>query len=177
MKDYNIQISEARPEDIKEVLEVQKITWLATYVNKEYNITPADIESKDFNSPARIKSWQDRLLTDRKLSNFWIVKDHNKIVAFCIANRELDKNKLVAIYVLPDYQGLGIGKKLIKQALVWCGDNKTIFLDVVTYNLKAKSFYEKFGFKEFSITPTEDLAALPSGKTLPEIRMIYNKLK
>ncbi|MFZ2309997.1 MAG: GNAT family N-acetyltransferase [Patescibacteria group bacterium] len=172
MKDYNIQISEAQPEDIKEVLEVQKITWLATYVNEEYNITSADIESKDFNSPARIKSWQDRLLQDRKLSNFWVVKDHNKIAGFCIANRESDKNKLVAIYVLPSYQGLGLGKQLIKQALAWCGDDKPIFLDVVTYNLKAKSFYEKFGFKESGVTPLEDLASLSSGKTLPEIRMI-----
>lgn len=172
MKDYNIKISEAQPEDIKEVLEVQKITWLATYVNEEHGVTVADIESKDFNSPTRIKSWQDRLLKDRELSNFWIAKVNNKIVAFCIANRESDKNKLVAIYVLPNYQGLGLGKQLIKQALVWCGDNKPIVLDVVTYNLKARSFYEKFGFKELGITPTEDLAALPSGKTLPEIRMI-----
>ena len=171
MKDNNIQISEAQPEDIKEVLEVQKITWLATYVNEEYNITPADIESKDFNSPARIKSWQDRLLKDRTLNNFWVAKYNSKIVGFCIANRESDKNKLVAIYVLPDYQGLGLGKQLIEQALAWCGNDKPIFLDVVTYNLKAKSFYEKFGFKESGATPLEDLASLTSGKTLPEIRM------
>jgi len=65
-----------------------------------------------------------------------------------------------------------LGKKLIKQALAWCGEDKPIFLDVVTYNLKAKSFYEKFGFNKSGITPLEDLATLPSGKTLPEIRMI-----
>lgn len=176
MKDNDVQIGEVQSEDIKDVLEIQKITWLATYVNEEYNITKADIESKDFNSPIRIKSWQDRLLTDKKLSNFWIAKVNSKIVAFCIAKRETDKNKLVAIYVLPNYQGLGLGKKLIEKALAWCGDNnKPIFLDVVKYNLKAKSFYEKFGFKEVGETPIDDLAVLSSGKTLPETRMLLIK--
>jgi len=176
MNTSNFEISEIKPEDIKEVLEVQKIIWLATYVNKEYDVTVADIESKDFNSPTRIKSWQDRLLKDRELSNFWVAKDKNKIIAFCIVSRESDRNKLVAIYVLPNYQGHGLGKKLMEQALAWCDYNRPIFLDVVTYNNKAKSFYEKFGFKELGITPIEDLAKFPSGKTMPEIRMIYNKL-
>lgn len=167
----DIKITEARPNNVVGILEVRKITWLATYVNEEYGITIEDILSKDFISKDRIKRWQKSLIDDQEKSRVWIALNNEKVVGFCSAQKEKLTNKLGALYVLPDYQNQGIGKKLIHIALEWLGQDKNIFLDVVTYNYRAREFYKSFGFAEAETTPGYDSAQLPSGKTLPEIRM------
>lgn len=62
-------------------------------------------------------------------------------------NAESNKTKIHKIYVLPETQGIGLGKKLVylvkEKALE--NNQKTIFLNVNKYN-KAKFFYEKLGF-------------------------------
>ena len=55
---------------------------------------------------------------------------------------------LSAIYVLPEYQGRGVGRQLMEQGMEWLGSNKDIILDVVSYNDKATAIYEKMGFGE-----------------------------
>ena len=172
MDRHNIKIIEAKPDDVMGILEVQKITWLATYVNEEYGITVQDILSKDFTSEDRVKRWQKTLLDNQEKSRVWVVRDNSKVVAFCSVQKEELRNKLGALYVLPNYQSQGIGKKLIVSALEWLGQNKNIFLDVASYNTCAREFYKHFGFEDVGVTPEEDLAKLPSGKTMPEIRMI-----
>jgi RimJ/RimL family protein N-acetyltransferase len=43
---------------------------------------------------------------------------------------------------------------------------------VASYNQKAISFYEKFGFKKTGKSVIEDVARFPSGATIPEIEMV-----
>ncbi len=79
----------------------------------------------------------------------------------------------MAIYVIPDYQKKGIGGLLIKRAFGWLGNNKDIFVNVVSYNQKAIGFYNRFDFKKTGRTGIFDKAAqLPGGKVMPEIEMI-----
>ncbi|MVO09240.1 GNAT family N-acetyltransferase [Flavobacterium sp. TP390] len=63
-------------------------------------------------------------------------------------NCEPDKTKIHKIYVLPETQGLGLGKllfeKVKEEALK--ANQKAIFLNVNKYN-QAKFFYEKLGLK------------------------------
>jgi len=166
----NIKIEKAIPNDIWGIFAVQKISWLATYVNEEYGITREDIMSKDTSSPERYKRWRKTLL-ENKNNNIWIIKENGEIIAFCTAEKKRKRNKIGAIYVLPDYQGQGFGTTLFLTALKWLGDKKEIFLDVVAYNTRAKLFYQKFNFQEIGETPSKELSKLPSGKTMPEIRM------
>ena len=83
--------------------------------------------------------------------NFILIQENNQIVGF--ADYELHyKNESVTrihkIYVLPEMQGKGLGKKLIQfienKALE--NDNIKLSLNVNRFN-KAKNFYESQGFK------------------------------
>lgn len=68
-------------------------------------------------------------------------------------NATPNKTKIHKIYVLPETQGTGLGKKLVSIVKDKALENnqKAIFLNVNKYN-KAKFFYEKLGF---SVTKEE----------------------
>lgn len=60
-----------------------------------------------------------------------------------------DFGEIVSIYLLPEYMGKGYGKKLFEatvKELILLG-HKNIFLWVLEENTRARSFYEKQGFK------------------------------
>jgi GNAT superfamily N-acetyltransferase len=102
---------------------------------------------------------------------FILIKEKNKAVGF--ADYELHyKNELVTrihkIYVLPETQGQGFGKKLMqfieKKAIA--GLNIKLSLNVNRFN-KAKDFYENQGFK---IAFEEDVE-LDFGYLMEDFRM------
>lgn len=74
--------------------------------------------------------------------------------------------------MLPGYQRQGIGKRLMELGLKWLGNDRDIYVNVVSYNDKAIRFYEKFGFVKTGKKVTDEVAVLPSGKTLSEIEMV-----
>jgi diamine N-acetyltransferase len=57
--------------------------------------------------------------------------------------------ELQKIYVLPEWQGCGAGKKLMNAVLNLAHEIQPeyLWLDVVVNNVKAKKFYEKVGFR------------------------------
>ena len=79
--------------------------------------------------------------------------------------------ELVSIYLLPEYQGKGIGTALFQKAvhsLQNCGYTN-LYLWVLEENHNARRFYEKMGWK-----PNGDrLSTLIGGKELTEIRYIF----
>ncbi|WP_298138799.1 GNAT family N-acetyltransferase [Flavobacterium sp.] len=82
---------------------------------------------------------------------FLLVEDGNQYVGF--ASYELNyensnKTKIQKLYVLPQIQGKGIGKKLIDFIKEIAVENKnlSLVLNVNRFN-KAKDFYEKYGFE------------------------------
>lgn len=101
-----------------------------------------------------------------------MTREQQKIVGFLYAKKNENENAIQAIYVLPDVQGMGVGKKLIGVALEWLGQNKPVSLSVVKYNTQAISFYKKLGFEEDGNVPPSPASKLPSGKEMPEIKMI-----
>lgn len=87
---------------------------------------------------------------------FMMAEIDSKIVGF--ASYELHhggstKTKLHKIYVLPETQGSGLGKKLIEEVAqkAIAAQNTHLFLNVNKYN-SAQKFYEKL---EFTITQEE----------------------
>lgn len=86
-----------------------------------------------------------------KSHTFLLVEDENQFVGF--ASYELNyensnKAKIQKLYVLPQIQGKGIGKKLIDFIKEIAVENKnlSLVLNVNRFN-KAKDFYIKYGFE------------------------------
>jgi ribosomal protein S18 acetylase RimI-like enzyme len=170
-----IEIFEATAEDAAGIIAVQKKTWLATYPNEEFGITEQDILSKDWDSPDRLARWQKTIAEEGDANRLWIAKEDEKIVGFCSAQRGDVQNRIGAIYILPEYQGQGVGKKLLEKAFNWLGDEKDATLEVAKYNTNAIEFYKKFGFEGESEIAPSPASQLPSGKLIPGIEMVKHR--
>jgi len=170
-----VQIPDATPNDADGVGQVQQYTWLATYPNAELGITKEDIEASFHASSSeeavkRRQAWQQRINSD-PLVHLWVAKHAERIVGFCLAKKEGTQNRIQAIYVLPEYQRTGIGKRLLQTALDWLGSQQEVVLTVASYNQQAINFYSRFGFVPSGRPGHSRAAKLPSGAVIPEIEL------
>lgn len=175
MTTKQLTIIDAIPTDIYGIRKVQKITWIATYPNKNFGITKQDIESRytdDETESGRQEMEKRRQRLMDPDTHTWVAKVKEEIVGFCLAQDQRQQKRLGAIYVLPAYQGQGIGQKLMTAALSWLGHDHDIYVNVVTYNQPAIDFYQRCGFVKTGKKVIDQAAILPSGKILPEIEMI-----
>jgi ribosomal protein S18 acetylase RimI-like enzyme len=79
----------------------------------------------------------------------FVAKDEeNKIIGCCLAEKQKNINKIEAVYISPEFQGFGLGKKLYDTAYGLLNHNNHTFLDVFSLNSKAINFYKKLGFLE-----------------------------
>jgi ribosomal protein S18 acetylase RimI-like enzyme len=80
---------------------------------------------------------------------FYLAHDGNKHVGFVSyeLNSEPNKTKIHKIYVLPETQGIGLGRQFFELVKEKAKENnqKDIFLNVNKYN-SALHFYTKLGF-------------------------------
>lgn len=172
----NIKIIEGGPENDWDIREIRRATWLDTYPNTEHGITVEDVESEFAQYPDTPEGRKRQLVAHRHFyegnTKYYMAKDEKKFVGFFIGSKGEDSNRLLAIYVLPEYQGHGIGESLINAGLKWFGDDKDIYVNVAKYNDSACGFYAKFGFVKTGKDVTDPHEALPSGKVIPEIGMV-----
>lgn len=170
--DSTIQILAASPEDAHGIVGVRRSTWLCTYPNEQAGITRKDIEDKiNLRSLAEDTERARKTIVENPSIKTFIAKDNNKVVGILVVIRGEANNRIGQLYVLPEYQGKGIGTQLMEKGLDWLGSDKNIEFEVATYNTSAISFYKKFGFVENGIGDNP-VGQLPSGKTIPEIKMI-----
>ncbi len=101
--------------------------------------------------------------------------DNCKIIgtsSFCESRFEQfpDWGEIISIYLLPDYMGKGHGKDLLGAALMELKKQgyANVFLWVLEENIRARCFYEEFGF-----APTNDFLDDKIGGALREIRYVY----
>lgn len=102
--------------------------------------------------------------------------DNGRIVgtsSFCKSRFEQLHNwgEVISIYLLPDFMGKGYGKSLLEFAVAELKNQgyEDIFLWVLEENIRARHFYEIFGFLQ-----TDDfLEDNIGGKPLREIRYVY----
>lgn len=174
----NITISPVSPEDAEGVYAVFRNTWLDTYPSLEHNITTEDILSKypEDKKEETLKSWRKFYsgITPDSYTQVWVAKNQDKVVGVMTIDKDTPI-RIGALYVLPEFQGYGIGKMLMEQALAYIG-HADAQLNVATYNARAIGFYEKYGFRV--IGPIDDpYGVLPTGKRIPEVRMIRKSIK
>ena len=94
------------------------------------------------------------LVTDADCEEFitkrgkgWIYETDNTVVGFAIA--DLRENNIWALFIMPDYEKMGIGKQLHKTMLNWyfSKTDKTVWLST-SPNTRAEKFYRKAGWNE-----------------------------
>jgi ribosomal protein S18 acetylase RimI-like enzyme len=170
-----IALRDATPDDYDGINEVRRRTWLATYPNAALGITVADVEAVFDDSTEEARQRREerrRAINATPLAHLWVAESDAGIVGMCLARKQDERHHVQALYVLPDYQGQGIGKRLLQAALDWLGAAQPVTLHVATYNEKAIAFYQRMGFV-FSAAPAEaELARLPSGAVIPELEMV-----
>jgi len=171
-----VTIRKSVPNDVYEIREIQRITWPITYPNSQKGITKSDIQKKfeiDETPEGKKKIEERKKYYKNKHIRIWVAQAEDKVIGYCMTMKEKEYGRVGAIYVLPNYQGRGVGELLIRKALKWLGGKKNIMINVARYNKQAIAFYEKFGFVKTGKAGALDSAAkLPSGKFIPEIELV-----
>jgi len=173
----SVIIETAVPSDAEGVFNVQRLTWLATYPNDELGITEEDIRVQLEGEhgeliPQKIEKRRSGIeATDSERATY-VVHDNDKVVGFVAPAIRDGQRRIGALYVLPETQGKGVGRKLLEKAIEWHGRDEDIFLHVASYNQNAIDFYKKNGFEETGKEVRDDVAQLGNGKEIPEIEMV-----
>lgn len=165
----NIEISDMASEEVDTVLTIKNQVWLDTYVSEQYGITEADLKSRKALNSERLERMRNIVSGSIINEHVWTAKCGGEIIGMCSAERGGDKNKLGSLYVLSQYQGLGIGTRLFEKALDWLGCDKPIEFGVAEYNWGSIESYKKFGFK---VDGRMEDFVLPNKKHIPLVRMV-----
>ena len=169
----NIKIEEAKPEHVEGMQEVFYRTWLDTYPNAEAGITVEDVEErfKGKNSEERLTKRRADILNHEPNKKYFVALDGQKVAGLCRVEKDEKENRLNAIYVLPGYQGQGIGMMLWNEIRSFFDPEKDIHLSVVEYNQKAINFYSRLGFLDTGRRHTDEWMRMSSGAIIPETEM------
>ncbi|MGY0694642.1 N-acetyltransferase family protein [Virgibacillus sp. FSP13] len=131
-------------DDIPHVQYVAKTSWNSTYEG----IIPREIQDNFL----RVAYNDDRMEKRLAGSYLYVVETGGEIVGFANfspVNKE-GKAELGAIYLLPDYQGYGLGTTLLNRGIAELKGVKEIFISVEKDNEIGKRFYEAKGFDVIS---------------------------
>ncbi|MEK4520732.1 GNAT family N-acetyltransferase [Psychrobacillus sp. FSL W7-1457] len=142
-----IYIRKAVPYDAKGITKVHVESWKSTYVN----IVPEEFLN-NLSFERRADYWFS-VIPD---GGVYVAEDeNNQIVGFASGGKERSgdysnyNGEIYAIYILKEYQGIGIGKLLI-DSIVKELTNQGVFtmLVLVLEDNPSRHFYEKLGAKK-----------------------------
>lgn len=162
-----LKIVAATPGDRPAIARLLQQVWLDTYIDTDRRITTQDISEHVRVLRQPLNAPTPEQLPDQNTRR-WTAKRGGQVVGYCRVRQLADSGRLQVLHILPEYQGMGIGKLLIEQALSWLDESKPIYLKVVRYNDRAVGFYQKYGFqitRQFALR-------LRSGKLLPKYEMV-----
>ena len=141
-------IRKANLEDYADIAAIHFKSWHAAYLG----LLPTSYINDKNNLCKKTKMWET--LVARPDVIIWIASDthHNNLgfIGYFIDNKGYE---ITTLYVLPDYQVLGIGTQLMTaslQALLESHANAHVSLWVLESNVAAINFYQKFGFVDSS---------------------------
>lgn len=143
-----IFIREAVDSDAAGIQSVGLLTWPTTYLpftSAEYVID-------------NINTWWTResVLFSIREERTFVATLNDRIVGVTVLGRFEDSPVIWKLYVLPEFQRLGIAKRLMDFTLRYVPENSHVRLEYTKGNLSAKAFYEKYGFEHDFIEPSPD---------------------
>ncbi|WP_440895579.1 GNAT family N-acetyltransferase [Amphibacillus sp. Q70] len=166
-----MQLRQATSEDTTDIAKVHVDSWKATY----QGIVP-DSYLNTLSYQQRTELWK-RNIADQ--DNYIIVAENKagQIVGFVSAGKKAENTiehsgDLTSIYLLEEYQGRGIGRKLLAEALHHFKQlgYKKVFVEVLADN-KSRYFYEHYG-----ATIAKTVQININGKILNEHIYVWNDL-
>jgi len=178
--DFLVTIRPAVPEDAEDVSNVNVVTWLATYPNDELGITAELLRQhlegaageRTAGRIARIRRALEESAAGGSPSADFVAVRAGRIVGYThprIMGQE--RHRVGALYVLPAFHGRGIGHLLLERNLAWHGDGQDVYLNVATYNERARRFYERHGFALTGAEGHDEVATIGNVR-IPEIEML-----
>ncbi len=129
-------------EDIPGIIASLKYGWLSAYINDSIGVTKEKIDELFSDTKERTARWQTRIEAKDPI---FVAKEQNLVLGVVAPTVVKEKHRVGALYVHPDAQGKGVGKALLEKVLELYKEHP-VYLDVVTYNQKAKGFYKHMGF-------------------------------
>lgn len=167
-------IRDAQPGDAKRIAQVHVSSWQHAYLD----LMPADfLASLTATLPKREAHWVASI--ERKDADVLVAEVDGNIVGWVSVGPCRDEDKptvetgeVMAIYLLADYWGKGIGAQLWTSGLTRLLDQgyKNITLWVLAENQRAVRFYQAFGGKEQSGSRR---TLVRGGVALDEVRYVW----
>lgn len=136
-----MRITVATKEQLEIVRDLAYKIWPSTYGEILSKIQLDYMLDKFYN----IAALEEQMLVKNQI--FMLIQEEDTYLGFCAYELNIDqsnKTKLHKIYVLPETQGKGVGKRLLHEVEKIASEhkNKAVFLNVNRYN-KAFEFYKK----------------------------------
>lgn len=141
----NISISKVNSDNISKIQQVAKEAWPVAFA--------------DILTPQQISYMMGMMYSDEALINqieelkhhFFIAKIDSIPIGYISIEHnceESNKTKIHKLYLLPEYQKMGVGHRLYECAMseAKLNGDLAILLNVNKYNKKAISFYNRVGF-------------------------------
>ncbi len=131
--------------DIGAVRKVARQTWADTYEG----VIPEDVQQRFLGHAYS----EGSLVRRMEAGVFLVAVEDGEVVGFADlspAPAEPGAVELAAIYVLPGFQGRGVGTRLLQTALGRLPSTKKVRAEAERENLAARRFYEARGFAETS---------------------------
>lgn len=142
-------IRPAENTDIETIRELLRKTWLDAY-----GFIPVEDLDTYLNANYSVAKLKEILTTDRE--ECFVYDDGTGITGWMRLRRDDDNNifSVISLYVLPEAQGKGTGKKLLNFACEFALEYRfeKVTLGVMTQNEKSAKWYQNNGF---SIVRTE----------------------
>ncbi|HSJ38945.1 MAG TPA: GNAT family N-acetyltransferase [Planococcus sp. (in: firmicutes)] len=150
-------------QDITAVQEIAHISWNDTY----QDIIPMNIQQNFLDKSYSVPMMEMRL----KKTILLLAEHEGQPVGFANFTKLDDDGdaELIALYMKPEHQRNGYGKKLLDSGLTYLLDGSHLFVYVESENHKGRNFYEANGF-EF----VEEFEELFEGHPLQTAKYVYN---
>lgn len=165
-------IRKANQADFSDIANIHFISWNAAYLN----ILPKSYINEENNLSEKVEMWE-RVIAHPGVTVLVAYDgshdNKHKIVGFIGYFNKGSEYEITTLYVLPDYQCLGIGTQLMNAVLktIWNTDySPSLYLWVLKDNVSAINFYKKHGF----IHSGESSKTLYNDTEIVDIKMIKN---
>ena len=146
-----IVVRKAEVKDARDIVIVNTYTWATTYKN----LIPSKILNDKLSRIDKVVPNMKRIIEEK--NNIFVATVDDKVVGFITYGKSNNDNypnagEIYALYVLKEYQKIGLGKKLLLKGIeeLINLNYQDMILNVLKGN-KNIDFYEKFGGKQIDI--------------------------
>lgn len=146
-----IRVRPATSDDLPSYTSMMQQTYESTYVDPSIGLTKACFSPEVFNSDDTQAYLRSKLVNDDTQKS-WVAVDKYTVIGAIVVKSRGSECELSGFYVLPHYQGQGIGT-LLWQNVLEVTDGRPITLDSYAHNKKTIQLYEHWGFCEDRTRP------------------------